>query len=76
LMTRRVSEREQGQLQGANNSVASLAGVASPLFFGWVYSLSVSLPGVSFLIAAAILATGAVIAFQVTRGSPDGPATA
>jgi DHA1 family tetracycline resistance protein-like MFS transporter len=76
LMTRRVSEREQGQLQGANNSVASIAGVASPLFFGWVYSLSVSLPGASFLIAAAILATGAVIAFQVTRGSPDGPATA
>ena len=41
LMTRRVSESEQGQLQGANMSVASIAGVASPLFFGWVYSVSV-----------------------------------
>src|SRR3546814_6986227 len=40
LMTRRVSESEQGQLQGANNSVASIAGVASPLFFGAVYSMS------------------------------------
>src|SRR3546814_5579770 len=41
LMTRRVSESEQGQLQGANMSVASIAGIASPLFFGFVYSLSV-----------------------------------
>ncbi|WP_292083327.1 MULTISPECIES: TCR/Tet family MFS transporter [unclassified Brevundimonas] len=41
LMTRRVSESEQGQLQGANMSVASIAGVASPLFFGWIYSVSV-----------------------------------
>ena len=69
LMTRRVSEQEQGQLQGANNSVASIAGIASPLFFGWVYSVSVSLPGVSFLIAALILAMGAALAFHATRGS-------
>lgn len=41
LMTRQVSESEQGQLQGATMSVASIAGVASPLFFGWIYSLSV-----------------------------------
>ena len=41
LMTRRVGEDEQGQLQGANMSVASIAGVMSPLFFGWVYSISV-----------------------------------
>lgn len=40
LMTRRVGEDEQGQLQGANNSVASIAGVMSPLFFGWVYANS------------------------------------
>lgn len=41
LMTRRVGEDEQGQLQGANMSVASIAGVMSPLFFGWIYSVSV-----------------------------------
>jgi len=41
LMTRRVGEDEQGQLQGANMSVASIAGVMSPLFFGWIYSISV-----------------------------------
>lgn len=40
LMTRRVGEDEQGQLQGANNSVGAIAGVLSPLFFGWVYTHS------------------------------------
>lgn len=61
LMTRRVSEREQGQLQGANNSVASIAGVISPLFFGWVYSLSTGSPGLSFYIAALILGLAALL---------------
>ena len=42
LMTRHVSEAEQGQLQGANMSVASIAGVASPLFFGAVYAFTVA----------------------------------
>lgn len=41
LMTRQVSESEQGQLQGATMSVASIAGVVSPLFFGWTYAMSV-----------------------------------
>ncbi|HEY0130125.1 MAG TPA: TCR/Tet family MFS transporter, partial [Allosphingosinicella sp.] len=36
LMTQRVSESEQGQLQGANQSVASIASVLSPIFFGWI----------------------------------------
>lgn len=67
LMTRRVSESEQGQLQGANNCLASIAGVLSPLFFGWVYSVSTgpgaALPfvGTAFVIAAGVLLLGAVI---------------
>ena len=73
LLTRRVSESEQGQLQGANMSVASIAGVASPLFFGWVYSLSVGegavIPyaGAALLIAAAVLLAAAVIGWIVAR---------
>ena len=68
LMTRRVSEREQGQLQGANNSVASIAGVASPLFFGWVYSLTLQdFSGASFAIAAAVLAAAALLGAIVGR---------
>jgi DHA1 family tetracycline resistance protein-like MFS transporter len=73
LLTRRVSESEQGQLQGANMSVAAIAAVASPLFFGWVYSLSVGedavvdAPGASLLIAAAILFAAAVMGWVVAR---------
>ena len=68
LMTQRVSESEQGQLQGANNSVASIAGVASPLFFGWVYTLSAAdRPGLSFLIAAGVLLGGAILGAVVAR---------
>src|SRR3546814_15886178 len=61
LMTRRVSESEQRQLQGANNSVGAIAGVLSPLFFGAVYSISVGPealfphPGASFLLASLVL---------------------
>jgi MFS transporter, DHA1 family, tetracycline resistance protein len=73
LMTRLVSESEQGQLQGANMSVSSIAGIASPLFFGWVYSISVGpaaavdAPGLSFLIAAAILLGAGLMGLAVSR---------
>ena len=78
LMTRRVGESEQGQLQGANMSVASIAGVASPLFFGWVYSMSVGErmggegmgapnPGLVFYLAAGVLALAAVIGWITAR---------
>lgn len=73
LMTRRVSESEQGQLQGANMSVASIAGVASPLFFGWVYSMSVEdgawapNPGLAFYMAAAVLGLAALIGWITAR---------
>ena len=73
LMTQRVSEREQGQLQGANMSVASIAGVASPLFFGFVYSVSVGpeawaqMPGIAFYIAGAILLAAAIIGRSTAR---------
>jgi DHA1 family tetracycline resistance protein-like MFS transporter len=66
LMTQRVSESEQGQLQGANMSVGSIAGVASPLFFGFVYAFTfATLPGASFLVAGAILLGAAGIAYVV-----------
>jgi DHA1 family tetracycline resistance protein-like MFS transporter len=68
LMTNRVSEREQGQLQGATNSIASIAGVASPLFFGWLYGISgQSLPGFSFCVAAFVLLGAAVLGHRSCR---------
>jgi DHA1 family tetracycline resistance protein-like MFS transporter len=68
MMTARVSESEQGQLQGATNSVASLAGIASPIFFGWVYSPSIGVfPGLGFVVAAATLLAAAALGTVVAR---------
>lgn len=77
LMTRRVGEDEQGQLQGATMSVASIAGVASPLFFGWVYSVSVgSAAGLAFYLAAGVLAVAAIFGWiTVRKGSQSEAAT-
>ncbi|HEX7854845.1 MAG TPA: TCR/Tet family MFS transporter [Sphingobium sp.] len=68
LMTRLVSESEQGQLQGANNSVASIAGIVAPLAFGAIYSLSAgpgaAAPylGLAFVIAGVMVGLGAILA--------------
>lgn len=81
LMTQRVSESEQGQLQGANMSVVSIAGIASPLFFGAVYAFSVAenspvpMPGLAFLIAALVLLLGAAIGWVVARRARNAEAT-
>jgi len=75
LMTQRVSEFEQGQLQGANMSVASIAGVASPLFFGAIYAWTVRdgtpmpYPGLAFYIAAAVLLFAAIVGWIVARNA-------
>lgn len=79
LMTQHVSESEQGQLQGANNSVGSIAGVLSPLFFGSVYAASTGPeawlphPGSAFLIAAVVMLVGAALGSQVTRKGGEAP---
>ncbi|MBX3476148.1 MAG: TCR/Tet family MFS transporter [Brevundimonas sp.] len=76
LMTRRVGEDEQGQLQGANMSVASIAGIASPLFFGWIYSISIAdssplhQPGLAFYLAAVILVIAVGVGLRTAR-RPD-----
>lgn len=73
LMTRRVSASQQGQLQGANMSLASVAGVASPLFFGWIYSISVGEaavfphPGAALFIAAGVLLAAALAGWITAR---------
>lgn len=81
LMTQRVSESEQGQLQGANQSVASLASIASPIFFGWIYALSAGTapviphPGAAFIIAGLVLAGAALAGLGAGRqGVAPGPA--
>jgi DHA1 family tetracycline resistance protein-like MFS transporter len=78
LMTQRVSEFEQGQLQGASMSLASIAGVFSPLFFGAVYAVSVGEaarlphPGAAFFVAALILLAAALLGRQVAQRAERG----
>ena len=73
LMTQRVSETEQGQLQGANQSVASIASVVAPLFFGWLYGLSIGPdavlphPGFVFFTAGVVLGLSALIGLRARR---------
>jgi DHA1 family tetracycline resistance protein-like MFS transporter len=73
LMSRRVSEREQGQIQGAAQSVIGLAGISGPLFFGWLYGFSsLSMPGLSFVVAAGILVMAALAGAATGRSRlPD-----
>jgi DHA1 family tetracycline resistance protein-like MFS transporter len=72
LMTRRVSSSEQGQLQGANMSMASIAGVVAPLVFGAIYAVSLrpssdgsTYPGAAFGIAALVLLAAGALSWVV-----------
>jgi DHA1 family tetracycline resistance protein-like MFS transporter len=73
IMTRHVGGSEQGQLQGANASLMAVANLIGPTLFGFIFAWSIApaatvhLPGAPFLLAAALLCAGAVVAWQVTR---------
>ena len=73
LMTRQVDPREQGRLQGAVSSLASLAGIFGPAIFTQIFALFISdhapvhLPGASFLMSSAFLIAALVLAWNVTR---------
>ncbi len=74
LMTHQVDPHEQGRLQGALTSLASLAGIFGPALFADTFALFISdhapvrhLPGVAFVLAALLLFVAAVIAARFTR---------
>ncbi len=73
MMSRRVSESEQGQLQGANSSVRSLASLLGPgLFtasFAWFLG---PLPGAPFMLAAFLLTAAAALSWLVTMSPRSG----
>jgi len=71
MMTRRVGASEQGQLQGAMSSSRSIAGLVSPGLFAGLFAWTIGvLPGASFLLAGALLAAAAAVAWVVTAPSP------
>lgn len=66
IVTRRVGASEQGRLQGANSSIAGPTSMVAPATFGFVYAWSVrpesgTSAGVAFLLAAGLMALGAVV---------------
>jgi DHA1 family tetracycline resistance protein-like MFS transporter len=73
LMTRRVGPSEQGQLQGANSSLMSVAGIAAPLLFSQTFAWFISpsapflLPGAAFVLASGMLAMALWIGWKSTR---------
>jgi DHA1 family tetracycline resistance protein-like MFS transporter len=71
LMSRRVGPSEQGQLQGANTSLQSIANIAGPLVFAgtFAYFLRVT-PSAAWLLAAAFLAAAALAGWLATRPRP------
>jgi len=74
MMTQQVDPHEQGRLQGALTSLASLAGIFGPALFANIFALFISdhapvhLPGVAFLLSAVLLLVSALIAASITRG--------
>jgi DHA1 family tetracycline resistance protein-like MFS transporter len=76
IMTRRVAVSEQGQLQGANNSLTGIASMIGPLAFAGLFAWSIeadrgqSLVGASFYLAAAMLVVATAIAWLATKATP------
>jgi len=85
MMTHRVSESEQGELQGAIQSLRSIAFVIGPFLFSGIFAWfinpkhSLYLPGAPYYLAAALLFTAMLLAtrveqpqFDQTRQTPVG----
>jgi len=79
MMTHRVSEREQGELQGAIQSLRSVAFVIGPFLFSGIFAWfinpkhSLHIPGAPYYLAAALLFTAMLLATRVEQPQFDQP---
>ncbi len=72
MMSRKVGPSEQGQLQGANSSSRSVAGLVGPAVFTATFAWLIHwLPGAPFLLAALLMAAAAAVAWVATAPTPD-----
>ena len=73
LMTRRVAPHEQGQLQGANQSLQGIASMAGPALFGLTFAWSIrhaatlQAPGLAIYLASALLVAAFALGSRVAR---------
>src|SRR5438067_1022893 len=76
MMTRRVSEREQGELQGAIQSLRSIAFIIGPYLFSRTYSWfidpkhSFHVPGAPYYLAATLLFGACLLATRIEKQKP------
>ena len=73
MMTHRVSECEQGELQGAIQSLRSIAFIIGPYLFSGIFAWFISpkravhLPGAPYFLGAALLFTAMLLATRVEQ---------
>ena len=73
IMTRRVSEREQGELQGALGSLRSITFLIGPGLFSWTYGWfidprhSFHLPGAPYYLAATLLFSAMLMSTRIAK---------
>jgi DHA1 family tetracycline resistance protein-like MFS transporter len=76
MMTHRVSEREQGELQGALQSMRSITFILGPWMFLKIFGWSIdpkhalNLPGAPFYVAAALLFTAMLMSTRIKQDVP------
>ncbi|WP_433974868.1 TCR/Tet family MFS transporter [Tunturiibacter lichenicola] len=74
LMSRKASPSEQGQLQGAINSLRGIAGLIGPGIFTYIFSRSIGvglhIPGAPFYTAAAMLLISLALAQRAAASQP------
>lgn len=77
LMTRRVGPHQQGQLQGANQSLQGVASVIGPIIFGLTFAWSIRhdavlhAPGFAIFLASAMLASAFLLSLKVARAPAE-----
>src|SRR5437762_896786 len=73
MMTHRVSEREQGELQGAIGSLRSLSFLIGPGLFSWTYAWFINpersfhSPGAPYYLGAAMLFTAMLMSTRIKQ---------
>ena len=76
IMSRAAGPNEQGQLQGAINSLRGIAGVIGPSLFTWIFARAITpgrglqMPGLPYFVAAALMASSVLLG-AVTGREPS-----